>query len=488
MKKISKALLLSTFLIFGSYSCSLPTNNTASTKIKASKPENSKALVGKAVFPESRKALSFKTKALKFKTKATPVDIASVSTISVINTAQNKTVATGLTDSLGNFQIDMSKITLAVNDIYVLEALKRTSQDVETIRTYIKWNGTTWDSITVGDVLINENTTSVALISTFLNVSPNDVIGKVDNANLADIYDSTNTNILVSLADINSVSKLVNSVLLGERDPVALIKYDASKSYKYYINQVYNYNSIATQNGCTGCSFIGADFSTSGASLAGKDLSYTDLSGQDLSNQDLSGTILIGADLRGAKLPDDLSYIDLSEVKLTGSDLKTGSVIKNLKGTNLSYADLTGIDLSGISGTLSDLTKTRLTGCTFTNANLEYVDLTGVHLFDATFDNAKIDNSNFTNSDLTAVDLSSVFNKDLTNLKLIGTNLTGANLSNLDVTKIFNKDMTGTLVSGVIMQNALLSGIDLSNKNLSSQSFRCKFYRYWFYRWKIIKS
>ncbi len=479
MKKILKTITLSSLLIFSVYSCTNQINNTS--EIKSIKPEKTgKVLVGKAVFPASRKEVaSFKTKSFNtksnFKTKglkikAIPSDISSISTISVIipsdsATTPNKTIATGITDISGNFQIDMSAITLVNNSIYVLEASKRTGKDVETIRTFIKWNGTVWESMTTGDALINETTTSVSIIASYLNVPSSDLISKIDPANISDIYDSTNTTVLITKADITKVAGLINSVLLGEKDPIALIKYDVSKPYKFFVDQTYNFYSITSENGCTGCSFIGANFSTSGVSLSGKDLSYSDLSGQDLSTQDLSETILVGADLRGANLPNDLSYLDLSETKLTTSDLKNGSGLKNLTGTDLSFADLTGIDLSGISGTLSDLTKTRLTGCNFKDANLQYTNLKGVHLFDATFENTKIKESDLTNADLTAVDLSGIFNKEINNLILVGTNLTGANLSNLDLTTIKNKDMTGTLVSGITMENAILSGIDLSNKN-----------------------
>ena len=65
---------------------------------------------------------------------------------------------------------------------------------------------------------------------------------------------------MINKTDILAVANLVNSILLGEKDPLALIKYDVSKPYKYFIDQTYNYNSIATENGCGGCSFIGANF------------------------------------------------------------------------------------------------------------------------------------------------------------------------------------------------------------------------------------
>lgn len=478
--KITKVLTIFFIILFSFYSCTNQINNTIS-EIKSIKPEKTgKVLVGKAVFPASRKEVaSFKTKSFNtksnFKTKglkikAIPSDISAVSTISVIipsdsATTPNKTIATGITDTLGNFQIDMGAITLVNNTIYVLEASKRTGKDIETIRTFIKWNGTAWESMTTGDALINETTTSVSIIASYLNVASNNLIGKIDPANVSDIFDATNTTVLITKADITKVVGLINSVLLGERDPIALIKYDVTKPYKFFVDQTYNFANITLENACTGCSFIGANFSTSGANLSGKDLSYSDLSGQDLSNIDLSGTILIGADLRGAKLPNDLSYLDLADVKLTTSDLKNGTVLKNLKGTNFNGADLTGIDLSGVSGTLSDLTKTRLTNVNFKDANLEYVNLNNVNLFESTFENTRIKESDLTNADFTGVDMSGIFNKELTNIKIIGTNFSGANLSNLDITKVFSKDLTNTKLDGVTMENAILSGIDLSNKN-----------------------
>lgn len=463
MKRTYKALLLSTFMIFGIYSCGLPTNNTAETKIKASKPENSKGLVGKAVFPASRKQESnFRIKNHGFKTKATATDIGSVSTISVITLGQNISIATGLTDVLGNFQLDMSKLTLTANAIYILEASKRTGEDVETIRTYIKWNGTSWESITTGDVIINENTTAISIIASYLSVSSIDLISKIDPANLTDIFDSTNANVLISKDDITSVAKLVTSVLLGERDPIALIKYDATKPYKYYVDQVYNYNNIATKNGCTGCSFIGADFSNSGASLAGKDLSYSDLSGQDLSKQDLSGTILIGADLSGATLPKDLSYLNLSDTNLTGQNLTQMDV----KGTNFSRANLTGAILSDET-TLKDLTQARFTGANFTNASLVGANLSKVYLFETIMDNTNIKKANFEKADLTGVNLSNVQGKDFTDVSFKDTTLIGSSFSGLDLTNI---DLSTANVQGSDFSKTIIK-----NKRINTNLQNCNF-------------
>lgn len=467
MKRTYKALLLSTFMIFGIYSCSLSTN-TSDTKIKASKPENSKGLVGKAVFPASRKQESnFRIKNHGFKTKATVTDIGSVSTISVITLGQNTSIATGLTDVLGNFQLDMSKLTLTANAIYILEASKRTGEDVETIRTYIKWNGTSWESITTGDVIINENTTAISIIASYLSVSSIDLISKIDPANLTDIFDSTNANVLISKDDITNVAKLVTSVLLGERDPIALIKYDATKPYKYYVDQVYNYNNIATKNGCTGCSFIGADFSNSGASLAGKDLSYADLSGQDLSKQDLSGTILIGADLSGATLPKDLSYLNLSDTNLTGQNLTQMDV----KGTNFSRANLTGTILSDET-TLKDLTQARFTEANFTNASLVGANLSKVYLFETVMDNTNIKKANFEKADLTGVNLSNVQGKDFTDVSFKDTTLIGSSFSGLDLTNIDlstanvqGSDFSKTIIYNKVI-NTNLQNCDFSEANI----------------------
>lgn len=462
MKRTYKALLLSIFMIFGIYSCSLSTN-TSDTKIKASKPENSKGLVGKAVFPASRKQESnFRIKNHGFKTKATATDIGSVSTISVITLGQNTSIATGLTDVLGNFQLDMSKLTLTANAIYILEASKRTGENVETIRTYIKWNGTSWESITTGDVIINENTTAISIIASYLSVSSIDLISKIDPANLTDIYDSTNANVLISKDDITNVAKLVTSVLLGERDPIALIKYDATKPYKYYVDQVYNYNNIATKNGCTGCSFIGADLSNSGASLSGKDLSYSDLSGQDLSKQDLSGTILIGADLSGATLPKDLSYLNLSDTNLTGQNLTQMDV----KGTNFSRANLTGAILSDET-TLKDLTQARFTGANFTNASLVGANLSKVYLFETIMDNTNIKKANFEKADLTGVNLSNVQGKDFTDVSFKDTTLIGSSFSGLDLTNI---DLSTANVQGSDFSKTIIK-----NKRINTNLQNCNF-------------
>lgn len=543
MKKILKAITLSTLLLFSVYSCTNQINTTS--EIKSIKPEKTgKVLVGKAVFPNDKKELpSFKAKTVKaelsvtkekslapvitnkevfkeknntvnlkkisistikrkntfkpqkrpanskavfpnvkeerkvitpFKTKALPSDVSAVSTISVIipsdsATTPNKTIGTGITDSLGNFQIDLSGITLANNSIYVLEASKRTAKYVETIRTYIKWNGTAWESITTGDALINEITTSVSIIAGLTNISSINLISKVDPLNITDIKDSTNTTVLITKDDILKVSNLTNSVLLGEKDPVTLIKYDASKPYKFFVDQPYNYANLVTKNKCKGCTFIPSELLASGVSLAGKDLSYADLSGFDLSNKDLSNTILVNANLSG---------VTLNQTNLTGSDLSganlTGAIINNpiISGASFFNSNFSNSNIINTDFSYIDVSRSIFKNATISNCNIEGTYFTGSNFENAiiNFSTINLKDANISNSNFTGLDLS---NKDLSDVNFTGSNFTNVNLSNSNFTNsdLSNIDFTNVNLSNSNLSNTNLTDSIFKNTNLSNTNF-----------------
>ncbi len=424
-----------------------------------------------------------------FNTKALPIDVLSVSTISVIipsdspNTP-NKTIATGITDTLGNFQIDMGAITLSNNSIYVLEASKRTGKYIKTIRTYIKWNGTVWESMTIGDALINETTTSVSIIAGLTNISSINLISKIDPANIIDIKDSTNTTVLITKDDILKVSNLTNSVLLGEKDPLTLIKYDASKPYKFFVDQTYNYASLVTENRCKGCAFIGTDLLSSGISLVAKNLSYADLSGMDLSNKDFSNSILYRA---------NLSNTILNGTNLSGADLRNA----NLKGSSINNpilfnTDFKNADFTDSTITNTDLSYSELRNTIFKNANFLNTNLEGADLREATLSNSKIDfvtsnfkyavtdNVDFSNTDFSNKDFSYIIfnnidftncnftNVDFSNSSLIGNNFTGANLSN---SNLYNSFLGDSIFSNTNISGTNFTFADLEFTDLSLQSF-----------------
>jgi Tol biopolymer transport system component len=195
-KKPNKFYLLLSIITLIS-SCSLPnsynTPNLKSNKLSTSNINNLQ-IKGKVEFP-SHKTLS-KGGLGGLKTKATLQDIAPQATVSLIYphdhaTLANKTAATGLTDNDGNFTINPdTNLNIPLNAIYVLEAVKRLGNignDLITVRTFIKWNGASWDSITNTGISINAYTTAVAAITSLKNIDPDLTIGKIDNSTLTNI-------------------------------------------------------------------------------------------------------------------------------------------------------------------------------------------------------------------------------------------------------------------------------------------------------------
>lgn len=466
--KNTKKIMLTTMIISLSlalnYSCSNTPNNTSTPTSSTKNVDYGRKIVGKATFPETRKAK------VDFRIKANTSDVSKISTISLIlphdaTSNQNKTIATGMTDSDGNFLIDTTKITLAPNTIYILEASKRSeTNNIMTIRTLIKWNGNEWAGIAQsGEILIDQNTTALSAISNFTNTQSESLILSLPvEEGITTGADIANTSITKD--DIKNVGEMVSSILQGGRDPIALLRYDASKAYKYYVDQTYNYKSLTTDNGCNGCSFIGADLKTSGSSLAGKDLSYADLRGQDLSQADLSGTILIGANLEGATLPQDLSYLNLSYTNLKGQDLTQSDVT----GTNFTYSNLENCILSKESDP-KDLTKARFTGASFKNSELTGANLSKVHLFEATFDGTKIKQVNFEKADMTGADLSNVYGKDIQDINFNENNLTGASFSTLDIS---NTDLSTSKVEGANFSKTIMTkNYGHINRNLNNCNF-----------------
>lgn len=446
-----------------------PTKTTINNKIEGIienkvtqvKPNNNiKEIHGSISFPLTRKEQVFKTK--KFKTKATVTDIAPSATISFIVPENNSVVATGLSDENGVFSISLNAVngqffSPEVNKVYILEASKRvgsSGNNTMTIRTFVRWNGGSWDSITEPDLRINEFTTAVTIIQGYNpSITPESTIAKI-NVNGSTFTPSALGNIPATT--VTTVSTLVNNVLAQAKDPVANVKLKPDNVTFFVDNSASNIQSLVQSNGCSSCDFT--DINISNTSLAGKDLSYANLQNQDLSNKDLSGTILIGADLTNATLPADLSYLNLSETNLTNQDFAN----KNLTGANFSNANLTNTKFISM-----DLTKSRFSGANFTNADLTSANMKKVYLFETNFTGTKIGGTDFTSADMTGVDLSNVLDKNFAGTKfdktiLIGSAFKNMNLNNIDVT-------TATI------EGSDFTGSTLTNKALNSNLKNCNF-------------
>ncbi len=240
MKKFTfgiTASALSGVLIALLVACNAPTINTnnlsnqenLTNTAKINNVESKTTLKGQVQFPQN------------FKTKATFSDVAPSATVSLIypsnhSTKANVTVGTGLTDVDGKFTLNPdASFTPSLNAVFVLEASKRltgTGSPILSLRTYVRWNGSSWDSMTKPGIFINTFTTALSIISGYnpTSVPPNDTISSI----VVSGNSSTPTTLPgVTDAVINSVAVMAKSALQNNNDPVYNI---AFSNGSYFIN------------------------------------------------------------------------------------------------------------------------------------------------------------------------------------------------------------------------------------------------------------
>jgi hypothetical protein len=179
-----------------------------------------------------------------FNTKAVmEQDVKGQSTVSLLyppdfatTELQNVTIATGITGSTGHFSINLKQNDFEpeTGQVYVLEAIKRLGSAgiyIVSLRTYIRWTGSKWESMTTPGIDINLVTTGLAIIS---NLNPErvpsaDTIGKIKLssgiAQVKDIKDS-DENVLATKEELFTVIDLENQALYENQDPFAVIYQD----------------------------------------------------------------------------------------------------------------------------------------------------------------------------------------------------------------------------------------------------------------------
>ncbi len=255
-----------------------------------------------------------------YKTKATLGQVGDRATVSLIYPPDasggnaNVTIGTGLTDVNGNFTVNPTVIfNPGINSIYVLEASKRigTSGNIMmSVRTYIKWNGSGWDSITQPSnlgVFINSKTTAITIIESYdSSVIPNDTMGKVDISQEPSVVSNIGS---VTSTIILNVAAYVDSLLGQNQDPISNIFY---LNNKYYVKKPANISVqtlIDTKN-CPNC-----------------DLKDENLSSYNLSNGDLSNSTLTGANFQNANLTDlNLTGANYTNTNFTGATWTNGKI------------------------------------------------------------------------------------------------------------------------------------------------------------------
>lgn len=378
--KVLKIALISMMALMLTNSCNaqFPVNTkTNSENVNFDSNKSVYLIAGIALFPNPSNSL-YQRESQKevpspspFSTKADITTVAPNATVSVIYpanhaTTPNKTIATGLTDTYGNFIINPSaSFVPSTNEIFILEAAKRIGSIgnyLITIRTYIKWNGTSWNSITTPNIFINDKTTALTIIDeNNAAIVPLDTIGKIAVSGGSSTPSAVGT---VTVQTILDVAGLVNTVLSDNLDPFFSVGYESSTD-SFFINQNNNVGKFADVGNCTGTN---CDVT---------DLSGVNLAGQYLAGLELSGKNFSGAELYGA----NLSYSSLINTNLVNANLMTANLVgvnlngASLMGADLSFADLSTSDLSNANLTTADLTGANLTGVDLTTANITGTDL-----------------------------------------------------------------------------------------------------------------
>jgi hypothetical protein len=161
-----------------------------------------------------------------FSAKATTAEISPGALVSIINPADNTTVATGLTDGSGVFTINpAASFQPAENQVFILEAAKRLGGlgvTLLSIRTYIRWNSNSWSSMTGSTIKINSKTTALAIIaSQNPGVPAADFINKIDSST----GDVTGVNGQITPAVVAKVDGLVDLVLNKNEDPFKRVNF-----------------------------------------------------------------------------------------------------------------------------------------------------------------------------------------------------------------------------------------------------------------------
>jgi hypothetical protein len=198
------------------------------------------------------------------KTKSSIDSIKSNATVSIINPANNNTIGSGLTDDNGAFTINPSGVTINNNDIFILEALKRSGTskaNIVSIRTYIKRVGSTWQSITFPDIKINSNTTALSVIEDLnSNVNPEDLINTIDTANSNNFTPFGS----VTQSVLDNVSEMVKYVLATNSDPFKMISFENNNYLVKENIPILKLNNLSGNSGLGGTEITisGTGFST----------------------------------------------------------------------------------------------------------------------------------------------------------------------------------------------------------------------------------
>lgn len=231
----------------------------AGTHEEAIRPTPSARLRGQVQFSGSNRAVS-----------ATMNDVAVAATVSLIDTATNRTIATTKTDDNGVFELDTPGFQPAAGKTYYVEAVKGLSSNrpgvsAARVRTVAGFVGGGWLTLTTPRVVLSPATTALSVAGALRGVADfGPYLGKIDVSGPA-VYSAVGA---VSSADYSAVLGIISSALAQDLDPVGAVGLQAG-SWVPLLGQKLTATAIAPGSGTIGTSvtITGTGFATTASNV-----------------------------------------------------------------------------------------------------------------------------------------------------------------------------------------------------------------------------
>jgi hypothetical protein len=199
-------------------------------------------IVGRVVFPEPRQI------------QATMADVAALATVTLVDTKTNTSLASSLSNSAGQFNLNFSGSFIPKPDYYYLEASKgyggpsafrvqnKSGLDAIRVRTILKFAGGAWQALTAGELVISRATTAASVGIDYLKFTPAEidvVFGKLAAAAVQgqmNAFDTSGTRF--TQAFYTQLFNLTSTALAASRDPVHSIQFDAATGQAFLLEGV----------------------------------------------------------------------------------------------------------------------------------------------------------------------------------------------------------------------------------------------------------
>lgn len=309
---------LSGILVATLFACNVPSNQPSNNNLS----NNSNTVVSQNNLKATQYSLTGTVNMdnSSFKTKASFADLVSGASVTLLDSTNSALGPSVSTNTNGTFTFTPNASFVPVTGaIYTLEASKRAGASAAgspllSVRTLVRWNGSSYDSITTGGLYLNTYTTALAIIASRGDVTPASTINTVvvaNNSSTPTAIAPAGGNMGADANKINNVTRLVQQSINFQADPIATITYNAG-NYSIGLSPTapLSNNGAGTQmdrlaipslniviNGYNG--FTKAAYDSLGMTKAmrdtAKDLSNTQSPANDIANYRSFWTTAIGA-------------------------------------------------------------------------------------------------------------------------------------------------------------------------------------------------